>query len=186
MCGRQRSIPTSRAIRVVKVAVNRIDDDGGAAPDGVADPHKPVDPGKDSTLLTPAEQEAITYYQGTMGFAKINNGLRAGRPPSEYAKRLSSAIAKHRLIDETTVYRGVGNTLSKQLADLWQDREPGDPPITFTDKGFVSTSQSQKIAESFSKNLVKIHLPKGHNVLPIVDRKMSHEAEILDRQRDQI
>ena len=150
-----------------------------AAPDGVADPHKPVDPGKESALLTPEEQESITYYQGMIGFSKINNSLRAGNPPGEHAKRLSSAIAKHRLADEATVHRGIGNTLSKKLGDLWRDKEPGDAPITFVDKGFVSTSQSKKIAETYSKNTVTIKLPKGHNALPVVDRDFEHEAEIL-------
>jgi hypothetical protein len=153
--------------------------DGGAADEGAANPHKPVDPGKESKLLTQEEQQSITYYQGETGFSKINNSLRAGNPPGEHANRLSSAISKHRLIGDTTVHRGIGNTLSKKLSDLWQEKEPGGPPITFVDKAFVSTSMSQKIAESFSKNTVRIKLPKGHNVLPIVDRKLAHEAEIL-------
>jgi ADP-ribosyltransferase exoenzyme len=153
---------------------------GAANPStGAADPSKPVDPGKSSKILTKEEQDSITHYQGEKGFEKINTSLRNGNPPGEHAKRLSSAIEKHRLTQDTIVYRGVGNTLSKQIADKWRDREPGDPPITFVDKGFVSTSQSKKVAESFSKNTITIKLPKGHNALPIVDRKMAHESEIL-------
>jgi hypothetical protein len=129
--------------------------------------------------LTPEEQASITYYQGDKGFEAINGSLRKGNSPGEHAKRLSSAIGKHRLAQETTVYRGFGNTLSKKLADMWRDKEPGDPPITFVDKGFVSTSSSKKIAESFSKNTITIKLPKGYNALPVTDREMSHEKEIL-------
>src|SRR6187401_895091 len=139
---------------------------GTAEKPAPADPHKPVDPGKGSKTLTPQEQESIDYYQGDKGFEKINNSLRAGNSPSEHAKRLSSAISKHKLIDATVVYRGVGNTLSKKLSDAWRDKEAGDPPITFVDKGFVSTSMAKKVAEKFSKNVVTIRLPKGHNVLP--------------------
>jgi ADP-ribosyltransferase exoenzyme len=148
---------------------------GGAG----ADSSRPVDPSKPSKTLTPQEQESITYYQGHKGFEAINGSLRKGNPPGEHAKRLSSAISKHHLAQETIVYRGFGNTLSKKLADMWRDKEPGDPPITFVDKGFVSTSSSKKIAESFSKNTIMIKLPKGYNALPVVDREMAHEAEIL-------
>jgi hypothetical protein len=154
-------------------------DAGTSAKPVGADPHKPVDPGKGSKTLTKEEQQSIEHYQGEKGFEKINNSLRAGNAPGAHAERLSSAISKHKLIDDTTVYRGIGNTLSKQLSDKWRDREVGDPPITFVDKGFVSTSMDKKVAETFSKNVVTIKLPKGHNVLPIVDRSMSHEAEIL-------
>jgi len=152
---------------------------GGGGETGEASPSSPVDPGKDSKLLSADEQKSILYYQGQEGFSKINNSLRAGKPPGEHAKRLSSAIAKHRLMEDVTVFRGVGNTLSKQLSDLWRDKEPGDDPIVFEDRAFVSTSMSQKIAETFSKNTIKIKVPKGHNALPIVDREHAHEAEIL-------
>jgi hypothetical protein len=141
---------------------------GGAG----ADPSEPVD-------LTPEEQASITYYQGDKGFEAINGSLRKGNSPGEHAKRLSSAIGKHRLAQETVVYRGFGNTLSKKLADMWRDKEPGDPPITFVDKGFVSTSSSKKVAESFSKNTITIKLPKGSMALPVTDRKNAHEKEIL-------
>jgi ADP-ribosyltransferase exoenzyme len=154
---------------------------GGGTKDkpAAADPAKPVDPGKGSKTLTPQEQDAITYYQGPEGFNKINNSLRHGNAPGERAQRLSSAISKHKLIDSAVVYRGVGNTLSKKLSDAWRARAPDDPPLTFVDKGFISTSMSKKVAEKFSKNVVTIRLPKGTNALPIVARENEHEAEIL-------
>jgi hypothetical protein len=150
---------------------------GDAGAGGSVSAGEPVDPSTSDKLSKP-EQDAITYYQGD-GFSKINDSLRKGNAPGEYAKRLDSAIGKFKLIQPTTVFRGVGNTLSKQLADKWRDREPGDTPIIFQDKAFVSTSTSQKVAERFSKNTIKFILPKGHTALPITDRENSGEAEVL-------
>jgi hypothetical protein len=154
---------------------------GGEGGGGEAKPEaaKPITPGLDSPTLTPKEQETITYYQGDKGYIAINESLRKGNAPGEHAKRLDSAIAKFKSAGELKVYRGIGNTLTRQLKDAVRDREEGDPPITFVDKGFVSSSTSKKVAEKFSKNTITLTIHEGANMLPIADREHANEHEVL-------
>jgi len=125
--------------------------------------------------LSDKEKNAIKNYQGD-GFEKMNASLRNGNPPGEKVKELDAIINKFRLSQDFTVYRGVGNTVSKQIEDNWKEGV-----IEFSDKAFVSTSMSKKIAERFSKNTMEISLPKGHPVLDIVTENFEHspEQEIL-------
>ena len=140
------------------------------------DAGKPLDLGK-STAISPQEKKSIEKYQSKNGFKKFNNPLRAGKPPDGDAERLSAVIAKHSIAKETVVYRGLGKTVSKQLADALENKGPG---FVFTEMGFLSTSRSRGAAATFSNQLFVLKIPAGYNALPMAAAKgMGGEAEIL-------
>jgi hypothetical protein len=142
------------------------------------DPAKPIDPAG-SKVISAGEKKSIGKYQSKGGFKKINKPLREGAAPSEDAKNLSSAIAKHSLANEVTVYRGMGNTVSKQLSAAWDNKKPGET-VVFKEKGFLSTSRSRGAASTFSNQMFVLKIPKGSNALPMAAAKgMGGEAEIL-------
>lgn len=146
--------------------------DGGGSDSSAVDPSKPIDLSK----LSSAEKQSIAKYQSKGGFKKINKPLREGGEPGDDAKNLSSVIAKHSLAKDTTVFRGMGDTVSKQLLDAWESGKP----IVFADKGFISTSRSRGAAATFSNQIFQLVIPKGHNALPLPAAKgMGGEAEIL-------
>jgi hypothetical protein len=113
--------------------------------------------------LTPDEKKAIDAYMGE-NYKSINGTLRSGQDPSGVtAKRiaaLDSAVAKGELAKDTTLYRAAGGL--------------GDDPSalvgkTFTDKGFVSTSEGTQLPlmmASSQRNGVyaRIKAPAGANV----------------------
>jgi hypothetical protein len=153
--------------------------DSGSSGGRVAvDPTKPIDPST-SKNITPKEKTTINKYQSKGGFKKINNPLREGAAPSDDAKNLSSAIAKHTIDKEITVYRGMGNTVSKQLVAAWENKKAGED-VVFKEKGFLSTSRSRGAASTFSDQMFVLKLPKGSSALPMAAPKgMGGEAEIL-------
>jgi hypothetical protein len=151
---------------------------GGGGASTEVDPAKPIDPGT-SDVISPNEKKSLDKYQSKNGFKKFNKPLREGAAPSADANNLSSAIAKHSLAKDVTVYRGMGNTVSAQLATAWDNKKSGES-VTFTEKGFLSTSRSRGAAATFSNQLLELKVPKGYRALPMARAKgMGGEAEIL-------
>jgi hypothetical protein len=119
---------------------------------------------QDQIDLDAAEERAVEVYTWS-GYARINGGLR--KAPDEisvgnknHIRNLNSAIAKGKPTDIDVIgFRGVGGPVAAQMK----------PGTVFADKGFVSTSFSHSVAESFAPSggragtgkVLEIHIPKG-------------------------
>lgn len=129
--------------------------------------------------LTSAEKNAFTAYT-VSGFQNINTGLRTGEYPSGKAPAvdiMQKAIMSNTLKTGAVVFRGVdkfnmgankGNNNTLSSGDI------------FTDKGFVSTSLRQPVAENFSRSLAipavaEITVPAGSNAIGI----LQNESELV-------
>ena len=109
------------------------------------------------------------YTQSAMNAAQINNSLRTDATDSpawvqQDVSALDSLISSApALTQDTTTFRGVGpGDFSNQL----QQMQPGD---SFTDKGFVSSSQSSTYADMFAQGGTKmeITIPEGTKALNV-------------------
>jgi hypothetical protein len=126
--------------------------------------------------LSDAEVSALEQYLGD-DFAEINAALRAG-DLSNYGGSLAnigeidSAIRKSVLAEDVVVFRGLGNTMTKKIAEAWDPNKN----VSFVDAGFVSTSALKDVAKTFSKNIMEIVVRKGSHGLPV---PANSEAEIL-------
>lgn len=101
-----------------------------------------------------------------LGFSKSSIGGQEGDVKyRDISDHLDRAISKTRLPADALLYRGVGQTLAGELADL----KPGQ---TITDKAFMSTSRREQVANGFAsgsgilRTLIEIRAPKG---MPALD-----------------
>jgi hypothetical protein len=108
------------------------------------------------------------------GFEAINSNLRKSSSyRSKTTDGLDSAIEKAIVPHDMIVHRGVGNTLTKKIAEQWsEDRDN----VRFKDGAYVSTSVNKGRAAKFSKNVMEIRIKKGSNGLPIT---WNSEGEVL-------
>jgi hypothetical protein len=145
--------------------------------------------------LTDEETDALWNYTGADvdGAAEINMYLRDGDPehdrffPREAVALLDSALAKARLAEDTTVYRGMDYLAWKRLAD-----QVGQ---TYTDPGYMSTTLDRGFARQFgdSRSMLEIKLPKGAPAMPlhpaslrIMDEARGGEVLVMRGQRFRI
>lgn len=113
-----------------------------------------------ATSLTPQQRKAVESYKGT-GYRHINGTLRHGKEPSaatrERISALDAAVGRGKVERNITAYR----TFDARAL-------PGPPTSligkTFTDHGFVSTSESGR--EPFA--IAAKRVPKGRN--PVLAR----------------
>jgi hypothetical protein len=111
--------------------------------------------------LTPGEVKAIDSYMGE-NYKSINGTLRNGEGPSAVTGKriaaLDSAVRKGQLGRDTTLYRAAG---FKQDWDALVDK-------TFTDHGFVSTSEATELPLMMSHRpngaFIRIKAPAGAHV----------------------
>lgn len=129
----------------------------------------------------------ISYSQPEIGI-NLNKNIRNNQLSNEEMEMkaaIISAIKKHNLKKEVTVFRGI-KISSDLYSELFYNRYMYNLPI----KGSVICSTSRdinrakKAAYSTNKNMVSIvfqaNLPKGYNALPIEDISIDpSEQEIL-------
>ena len=119
--------------------------------------------------LTEQEKQSIREYQGG-AYSTINHALRDGtkmdKDDKQTMKDLDNIIEDNKTTEDITVYRG--------FADVSQikDAEVGS---TISDKGYVSTSTSEKVARGFSRGtgdngkgyVAEIRIPKGSSAADV-------------------
>lgn len=125
--------------------------------------------------LTAVEYAAMQVYSSNK-FSAINNTLRGVSDASAAQKKTAKAYesAVNRGLGKLNkspgvAYRGIGNRRLAALGDL----KPGD---TFRDKGFASSSRSQRTAKGFGRNTIVIRHKNGRDFSKVVG---GGEAEIL-------
>ena len=141
---------------------------------------QPVTEARDSEeKLSPAIVKSIEgYTDGAYG--ALNSRLRQGQPLSStqatLAANLDKAIAKHRMAQTTTVYRGI-----KEPAKFF-----GPTVLLGTvviDNGFISTSKASSTAIKFTGEggmVAKITVQKGASAIDVSTLSLhSHETEVL-------
>ena len=129
--------------------------------------------------LTPDEADAMRYYVERAGYMHINHALRHGKSISGEAKKMVPILDKltNRKLDEMTVFRGISPRAFGRLK----------VGMTFTDKGFASTSKNLKTASCFGYFAMKIRVPAGSKGFDIGSRagKGYKEQEVLLRRNSQ-
>lgn len=146
------------------------------------------------------EYQSGMYQSAIGGYANIQSYLRTGKPKfgtfsdaeksmaEDVAKHVSQAIQKHPLEKPMKVYRGMKITKDDPSTNQYANLKVGD---TIVDKGFTSTSTSDKVGSKFSEKLnrsdvsvqLEISLKAGDHALPM-DQYHKHESEkevLLDR-----
>ena len=111
--------------------------------------------------ITPQEAAAVGSYKGS-GYIAINKSLYETGTPHPYVAQLDSAIAKHALNHDATLYRGVKGGYASRIKGL----KVGD---TFTNHGYSSSSSSPKISTNFAGKqgvLLKIDAKAGQAGYP--------------------
>lgn len=136
-----------------------------------------------TTPLTKDERSALDGYSGTY-YREINETLRGGSPWTDLTPaqlkaeiaHLDASINKGTLAAETTLYRG---TSPAALGG-------GLPAVgsTLSDKGFLSTSRSEKIAGAFANMstggvMLKITAPRGTKASDVSHHTGGREQELL-------
>lgn len=168
--------------------------------------HHQADSKGQSAGVDEHELAALKEYQSGMyqsaigGYANIQSYLRTGKPKygqftdadkamaEDVAKHVSSAIQKHPLDKPMKVYRGMKISKDDPSTAQYKDLKVGD---TVVDRGFTSTSTSDKVGGKFSEKLnrsdvsvqIEISLKPGDHALPM-DQYHKHESEkevLLDR-----
>jgi 8-oxo-dGTP pyrophosphatase MutT (NUDIX family) len=124
--------------------------------------------------LSDDERAAVTdYVIGDSPHLSVNKKLREGKnlsaKESEYADKISSAIAKSYLNEDAVVYRGGAKF----------------PEGHFTDAGFMSTSKDLSQASSFGKDVIEIRLPLGSRALEIEHSIDSSDEETRGAVQDE-
>lgn len=111
--------------------------------------------------LTPRQVTAFEHYSGS-GYSNINDTLR-GRAPAfegnnrECARLISGALAKSRIPQDCTVYRGVSREVLGKYKVLTDSQLTGKMLL---DKGFMSTSLNR--GDAFRDEiLLVIDVPAG-------------------------
>jgi hypothetical protein len=129
--------------------------------------------------LTKLEKNAFTAYT-VSGFRNINTGLRTGDYPQGRAPAvdiMQKAIMSNTLKTGVVVFRGVDKF--NMGANKGNNNTLGSGDV-FTDKGFVSTSLRQPVAENFARSLgipavAEITVPAGSNAIGL----LHNESEIV-------
>jgi hypothetical protein len=111
--------------------------------------------------ITPEEASAITHYKGS-GYIPINKSLYQGGPQPSSIAQLDQAIAKHTLVQDMILWRGIKGNQAAHLKTL----NVGD---TFGNKGFSSTSSTHTVSRGFASSggvLIKIEAKAGQKGYP--------------------
>lgn len=136
--------------------------------------------------LTEEEIQSIKEYTGG-AYSTINHGLRDGtkltKDDKENIKNLDRVLENNKTTEDITVYRGFSDVSQIQNAEVGG---------TITDKGYVSTSTSEKAAKGFSRGtddkgkmyIAEITIPKGSSVADVnkligTSSAKSKESEML-------
>ncbi len=108
--------------------------------------------------LTSKEKTYLSSYSGD-DFFRLNKELRSGDSDDPAVKLLDSAIAKGSVPAGTTLYRGMSIEAAKKLFPDG-NIEVGQ---TVSDKGFMSTSKSANVAQSWGMGgvVLKINAKNG-------------------------
>jgi hypothetical protein len=155
---------------------------GGGGGGGAAAPTAPArttEGGVAGVELTDAEQQAVKSYASS-GYVDTNKTLR-GEPKPRYREvdtakvasdiaGLDAAMAKGRLAQETTLYRGT----SMFILD--------NPTVgtVFQDKGFLSTGRAEAAIKQHSRDaMLRITAPKGTHAIDVKSVTGGRENEIL-------
>ena len=131
--------------------------------------------------LSDEQIEALIKYTGD-DYANINNSLRGIETltPENRAtvETMKSALDNSALPQDMILYRGTSIEALGSLQNLPTDELVGK---TFMEHGFMSTSTSSVVGESFSKTmLMTIEAPKGAQALDISSiSQFTTEAEVL-------
>lgn len=161
-----------------------------------------IGPGSDAALTRDEENAASNYQFGTFKF--VNDGLREtrgkvgkieGSPGSsptsitgttavrQTVTGLDAIMAKSKLTDGITVYRGIENP-EKVFGSNWNDDVTG---LTWREYGFSSTSPSVDTAQSYADRpgsvIMNISAPRGMGAL-LLDTEtdtMTRSEVVLDR-----
>lgn len=107
------------------------------------------------------EGSAISNYKGS-GYVPINKSLYMGNVPHQHVQAIDSAIAKHALEADTTLWRGVTGQYAEQL----KTKAVGD---VISNKGYSSSSSASKVSRSFAGKggvLIKIDAKAGQAGYP--------------------
>jgi hypothetical protein len=133
--------------------------------------------------LTPEEKVSIAGYTGSL-YGVINDFLRFGEDADESViasiGQIDSAIAKSKVNEDLTLYRGVDERYAAEL-----QRRAITIGDSLVDAGFLSTSKSESIARRFlgfegGGLLFKIRIPEGRKALPVGPySKYPNEEEFL-------
>jgi hypothetical protein len=134
----------------------------------------------DAPELTASEYNAVSRYTGE-GYYDINMFLRNDRNIEMTAQAdtyhgLNSALEKYETPEDTIAFRGLSETKA-----FGPDVEPQSlVGTTFTDKAFVSLTQSAEVASRFglgsgmgARAVLRVHVPKGTHAVH-VGRAMAH------------
>ena len=132
-----------------------------------------VDQSRELLGSLPLEQwSAVGAYTGTR-YREINAHLRVGAPISQTSKgrieQIDKAFSKKNAVlkSDTILYRGVGkNDPIARRYNMGMLKVGTE----FSDKGFVSTSTAQSVAQSFSAGTglsYRIRARKGTRALPV-------------------
>lgn len=120
----------------------------------------------------------MEQYSGDGAYESLNSALRKGESLGGAQKNLASAMDEEidklpRVPQNMNVYRGV-----YKGREVFGSMEPGD---TFSDKSYVSTTATRKIADGFSNDFVmKIQVKKGSKGAFIKEiSEYSEENELL-------
>lgn len=129
--------------------------------------------------LSTGERSACLEY-ANMAYVKVNESLRSGKTGDRrLVEALDSAIAKSRVPTETVVYRGI-----QEGRDPLAKFKPGS---VITDRGYVSTTGTRKVAEEYADGegethiLMRIRVPAGHPAAPIPSRLSEEDEYLLPR-----
>ena len=131
--------------------------------------------------LSNEQIEALIKYTGD-DYVNINNSLRGldtlSPENQTTVEAMKSALDNSALPQDMTLYRGTSTEVLGSLQNLSVDELIGK---TFTEQGFMSTSTSNVIAESFSGNMkMTIEASKGAQALDISSiSQYTTEAEVL-------
>lgn len=143
--------------------------------------------------LTNAEIDAIKEYQNGVynskvgGYTNIQSYLRNNKPAwdgmslegvKEVVADIDKAIAKSKLAEDATLYRGIKH--GQKYIDL-------NIGQTFSDKGYFSTTKNKSVADKFADKLnrderpvvFKIEAKQGDTALKMNDFSKSKENEVL-------
>lgn len=110
-----------------------------------------------SNGLTSSQNSLMEQYSDQLAF-KLNGSLREGTATDEekaQAEKIDAVIKEHGSKAPVVVYRGASDEFTQALLDKAEKRNPdsymdGLVGMTFTDKGFMSTSTDKDDAMDFA------------------------------------
>ena len=118
--------------------------------------------------LSDAEKDAVSEYT-TSRYQSINSGLRSenlSKADQAIVAQLDAALDKSRLSKEATLFENQKLYRAADIPEVNAALKSGKiEGLTYTDKGFVSTTRDAGVARSFKRSndaqLFVIHAPKG-------------------------